>query len=145
VRTAGAGQTQRGVVVELELLEGAELAPVESVVPEVAPDGAVEPASVGVFADPAVEPVAEPVVVLAPPEALVLSLGMLEEVGPAVVPLIDPLVVPLAAPVMPGLVDAPVLAAALVLAPVEAIDEPDHQSRLARCLGEAFRYSSSMA
>jgi len=134
-------QLQRGVVVELELLEGAELAPVESVVPEVVPEGAVEPASVGVFADPAVEP--------APPAALVLSLGVVAEVDPAVVPLMDPLVVPLmeplVEPLMPGLVVAPVLAAALVLAPVEAMDEPDHQSRLARCFGEAFRYSSSMA
>jgi len=32
-----------------------------------------------------------------------------------------------------------VVAAALVLAPVEAMDEPDHQSRLARSLGEADR------
>jgi len=32
-----------------------------------------------------------------------------------------------------------VVAAALVLAPVEAIDEPDHQSLLARSLGEAAR------
>jgi hypothetical protein len=39
----------------------------------------------------------------------------------------------------------PVVAAVLVEAPVEAIAEPDHQSREARTLGGAFRYSSSMA
>jgi hypothetical protein len=32
-----------------------------------------------------------------------------------------------------------VVAEALVLAPVDAIDEPDHQSLLARCFGVAAR------
>jgi hypothetical protein len=97
---------------------------------------------------------------VAPPGSAVLLGGAMEPLPAGGFTSVEPelgalgLVIPLAAP----LVSAPVegvdaegmevegaVAAALAGAPVEAMAEPDHQSLLARCLGEAARYSSSMA
>jgi hypothetical protein len=113
--------------------------------------GAAEPESTGGFTAPAgapelipapPAPVALPV---APPlmPALEFMSGLVPEVAPAPmseldpdVPMLPDMLVPLVvAPVLEGV---PVLAAVLAEAPVvAAIDEPDHQSRLARCFGEA--------
>jgi hypothetical protein len=97
-------------------------------------------------------------VVAAPevPEGFAVAVSPLAVPGAAVVPVVAPASAGgLTAPALSGLVAgaaaapefieplmsapgiAPALAAALVLAPVEAMAEPDHQSVLARCFGVA--------
>jgi hypothetical protein len=66
-----------------------------------------------------------------------------EVVPPVVIELLAPLVVSFALGLLAE--GAAPIDEALVFAPVEAIVEPDHQSRLARSWGEAFRYSSRTA
>jgi hypothetical protein len=102
------------------------------------------PASVGVFTWPAAPPEVSEVVpldvegmvddvegVVIEPVAPVVPVAPVDPVAP-----IDPLMVPLLLVVDAVLALAPVVAAMLA---------PDHQSREARSLGEAARYSSSMA
>lgn len=107
-----------GAAVE-SLVGGAAVEPVGGAVVEAAPPAGgftwVEPAAPGV-----------PVVALLAPMPLVAPAE-----GVPVAPEVSLLIELLAAGAL--------VAAALVLAPVEAIAEPAHQSRLARCRGEAAR------
>jgi hypothetical protein len=75
---------------------------------------------------------------VAPVDGVLVVVSVLEPVGAA--PVLGMLLGLFTAPDAPAVVSDPAEVVAEVLAPAPvALSEPDHQSRLARCFGEAFR------
>jgi hypothetical protein len=78
---------------------------------------------------------------VAPVEGVLVVVSVLDPTAPvAPAPVLGILLGLFTAPDAPAVASAPDVVVAEVLAPAPvALSEPDHQSRLARCFGEAFR------